>query len=142
MIPNPSICPPTGGFQLTSAINLIRCKSAINHPHSKIDASTLCTIHRHLEGVRVIYNGPSYKPPPLQVQSGKFVLFAVLMFPTYFIVNFRNLGRAICKLSSQELQVMMQSIRQGASKIIFVLGPLTSLNTPVSARLIFSHSCS
>ena len=40
-------------------------------------------------------------------QSGKFVLCnrdlgcAVLMFPIYFIVNFQNLGRAICKLSSQ-----------------------------------------
>ena len=43
-----------------------------------------------------------------RTHSGKFVLCnrdlgcAVLMFPIYFIVNLRNLGRAICKLSSQE----------------------------------------
>ena len=43
----------------------------------------------------------------LRIQSGKFVLCnrylgcAVLMFPIYFIVNFRNLRRAICKHSSQ-----------------------------------------
>ena len=44
-------------------------------------------------------------------QSGKFGLCnrdlgcTVLMFSIYFKVNFRNLGRAICKLSSQALLV-------------------------------------
>ena len=88
MIPNPSICPPTGGFQLTSAINLIRCKSAINHPHSKIDASTLCTIHRHLEGVRVIYNGPSYKPPPPPSPVWKICIVRSFDVPYIFYSKF------------------------------------------------------